>query len=950
MSLASQVCQNCQFENPRAFRACAACGTVLGATPRKTGRYLAEQGDERGGRTAVSGLPALRHAHAAEEPLDESELEELDSTPPPPEEVEPPLVGRQDISTILHTAIDGAVASRRPTLVALEGASGSGRTRLLFHAAELAARVAPNVRVLYGLCREGDGPSAAFSRILLERLGVTPSSSPSLVRAQIAMFVGEALGSSDALAIGETTHLLGTFAGVPFPDSPFLAGLDPHSGELRKRQLGALKRFFEGDAKTRPTLLLLDNMHHAEEGAWEILEVVLSAEAPIVAVLAGDAPTAERAAKLTAAGGVMSGPIGPLAEADVASMLHVILPTLLEAPEPLVAALTHRSAGNPSALRELVFALVEAGLFVRDEGGLRPDVAKLEGGALPVTMEDAIRARLARLDDLERATIDRASILGDVVLDRAVFAMMRSERPAQDETQDPLRLWADDDDERAFEEALVRLEEKGFLEPLDAADFAGVRALRFVHGETRSFVLRHLDEELRRKRHATVAHWVTATLDTDAAGVAVLAAPHFEKAGMADRAGRAHLEAARHDLAQSRTQSALHHAERAIELLVPEELARRLDAMFIEGSALHTLGRYDEALAVFGRVLAASFRLGARGKGGAALNRIARVHRARGEDERAHAVLVRALELFRGASDLRGVAATLDDLAQIVRLRGDLDGAMSAASEALQIRQGHGDARGEAVSLMTIAGIEHSRGNLDAALRVAEAALETRQRVGDRAGIAQTLNTLGAIAFERGDVERAETAWREALLAARETADRRTQTFVLNNLGESLSELGRDEEARIFLLEARAHAHEAGDKRMIAEVERNLGLVALRRNEDEAEATLARALELANDYGAREAIANAQRAVGLLRSRTLFDASGAVDRRAEEAYLLAIDGFRDIGMEKDAARALADLGRHLLERGDLDGARDRLREARSIMRKIGLRDIERVDQTLATLG
>lgn len=943
MSLASQICAHCKFENPRAFRACAACGKVLGTAPRKTGRYLSGEGEG----TQVMA-PSMRHADAVEELLDEDELEEIDAAPT--EEVEPPLVGRQEISAILKSGIETALTASRPTLVAVEGEAGSGRTRLLFHAAELAARIAPNVQVLYGLCREGDGPSSVFSRILLERLGVTPSSSPSLVRAQIAMFVGQALASSDALAIGETTHLLGTFAGVPFPDSPFLAGLDPQSGELKKRQFGALRRFFEGDARARPMLVLLDNAHHAEEGMWEILEVVLGAEAPIAIVMAGDAPTAERASKVTAAGGVITGPIAPLSEGDVASMLHVILPTLLEAPEPVVAAIAHRSNGNPSALRELVFALVEAGLFVRTENGLRPDVAKLTSGELPVTMDDAIRARLARLDDLERATVDRASVLGEVVLDRAVFAMMRSERPPHAETNDPLTLWADDEDERAFEAALSRLEEKGFFEVLDVTDFPGVRAFRFAHGETRVYVLRHVDEELKKKRHATIAHWITATLDTDAAGVAILAAPHFEKAGMPDRAGRAHLEAARHEAGQARTEAALHHAQRALELLVPEEAARRVDAMFIEGSTLHTLGRYDDALAVFTRVLQASFRLGARGKGGAALNRIARVHRARGEDERAHAVLVRALELFRLAGDLRGVAATLDDLAQIVRLRGDLESAMNAASEALQIRQGAGDARGEAVSLMTIAGIEHSRGNLDAALSATQQAAEIRVRTGDRGGVAQTLNVLAAIVFERGDVERAESAWMEALQAARETADRRTQTFVLNNLGESLSELGRHEEARVMLLEARAHAHEAGDKRMMAEVERNLGLVALRRNEDEADATLAQALVFAKDYGAREAICNAQRAIGQLRARTLFDASGAVDRRAEEAFLAAIDGFRDIGMEKDASRALADLGRHLLERGDTDGARDRLREARSIMRKIGLRDIEKVDQTLASLG
>ncbi len=945
MNLASQTCAHCQFENPRGFRACAACGMPLGSAPRRTGQYLEAQAD----RTMVSRAPGAFDPH--QEP-EETELGEDDiesESHAGTEEVEPPLVGREEISLILRTAIETAAAQSKATLVALEGEAGSGRTRLLFHAAELAARSNPGARILYGASRDGDGANAPFTRILLERFGVTPSSSPSVVRAQIAMFVAEGLQSADALTIGETTHLLGALSGVPFPDSPFLAGLGDRPDELRRRQSAALKRLFEGDARQRPTLLLLDQMHLAEDGAWQLVEVLASCEAPLTIVIAGEQPIAERTGKIEAKGGVVAGPIGPLSEADVASMLHVILPALASTPEPVVAALTHRSRGNPSALRELVFALVEAGVFLKGDHGLVPDLARLEGGDLPIDLEDAIRARLARLDDLERATIDRASVLGDVVADRGIFAMMRSERPATPPSDDPLKIWPDDDDEHALSHALTRLEEKGFLEPIESA-LPGNREYRFVHGETRRFVYAHLPEAQRLSRHATCAHWITTSLDIEREGVAALAAPHLEKAGMTVRAGRAYLMASKQDLALGNTPIALRHAEQAVALIADDELSRRLEAWHVQGSALTTLGRYDDALAAFGKILEASFRFGARGKGGAALNRIARIYRARGEDASARAVLLRALELFRAAGDVRGIAASLDDLSQTETLLGNLEGAGQAASEALHLRREHGDARGEAVSLTNIGRIQHARGELEASAQAFEMALSLRQQVGDRAGVAESLNAVALIAFERGDNERAENAWREALIEARAIGDRRTQTFILNNLGEALSSEGRTEEARVLLVEARAHAHESGDKRGMAEVERNLGLVALKLEEDDAEQILLRALALANEYGAKASIAQAHRALGLMRSRTLFDADGAADRRAEESFLLAIDEFREIGSEKEAARVLADLGRHLLERGDTEGAKERLREARALMRRIGLPEIEKVDATLASIG
>lgn len=936
MNLVSQVCAQCGFESPRSFRACPACGVALGSA-RATGRsYLAGQ---TGDATLVSPIPAEDGPPSGETPA------------PTPEDLEPPLVGQVEASGAIHAALAASLEHGKPTLVALEGEAGSGRSRILFHAAELAARIAPNIRIHAGACRDGDATNAPWSRILLERFGVTPASSPQIVRGQIAMFVAEALQSADALAIGETSHLLGHFAGVPFPDSPFLAGLDDKPAELRKREESALRRLFEGDARQRPTLIVVDNIHFAEDDAWALLSVVLSADAPITVVVAGDRGIVEKAQKLTPAGGLVVGPIAPLAEADVGSMLHIILPTLVEAPEPLVAALTHRSGGNPSALRELVFALVEAKLFVKRDEGLVVDLQKLESGALPVTIEDAIRARLSRLDDLERATVERAAVFGLVVSDRAILAMMRTERPAAATEADPLQLWADDDDEAALEGALARLEEKGFFVRLEETELPGTVEYRFVHSETHHYVYREQSPELRTARHTTIAHWLTTNMELTHEGVAALAAPHLEKAGMPGRAGRAYLEAARAEMARMRTQSAMRHVEKALELLEKDDVARRIDALHTLGSGLTTIGRYDEAIEAFSEMLELSYKLGARNKGGAALNRIGRVHRMRGEEARAREVLVRALALFRAAGDLRGVASSLDDLAQIDRLRGDIETAQHACDEALAIRRAHGDRRGEAVSLTTLTAIELSRGNLAAAEQASRQALAIREEINDRAGITASLNALGALASERGDLEHAEASWKQALTEARKMGDRRTQSFVLNNLGEALTKAHvRLAEARSYLEAARDLATDLGDRRMTAEVARNLGLCLLRAGDDKAEATLTQALDLAKEYGGKEIVAHAHHAMGTLRARTLFDATGAVDRRAEEAFLTAIDAFREIGNEKEAARTLAELGMHMIERGDVEGAKERLRESRAIMRRIGLPDIERVDDVLRSLG
>lgn len=891
--------------------------------------------------------------------LETDALDELDDEPSGthPElgeaegEREPPLIGQADAATAVQTGIERAFGVGQPTLVALEGPRGAGKTRLLVLASELAARIDPRVRVLYGACREGgDGAYAPFSRLLLERLGVTPSSSPSAVRAQMTTVVRNALQTTDAVLIAETTHFLGHLAGIPFPDSPFLGPLEHDPQELHARARRAFARLVEGESQSRPVLVLLDNLHWSEDAAWDLVASLCALEGHVAVVLAGDG-IGERASRLEAAGGVAIGPLAPLAEADVQAMLYVLLPTLAHAPEPLVAALTHRSAGNPAALRELVAALWEGGLFHARDGAVRVDLARLEAGDLPVSTADATRARIERLDPFERATLDRAAVVGEVFWDGAILGQMRSERRAPGDSSNPLGIWPDDDDATALDAVLDRLVDKGFVERLDQSDLPGARELKLTNPGLRDLLYDALDEETRIQRHGAVARWLALVGSLRREGVAAMIAPHLERAGQTARAGRAYCEAALAERAQLRVSRALRFLERGLAHIPAEDVVRRIEALHDYGSLLTTLARYDDAEQAFVEMLRLAWNIGARGKGGAALNRLARVRRARGEEDEARALLNRALGLFRAASDLRGVASTLDDLAQVALLRGDTDDAAQAATEALEIRRAHADARGEAVSLSTLGSVELRRGNLDAAEQLFGLALELRRQVGDREGLLQSHNALAVVAFERGDRGRAVSAWRSALEQAREIGDRRSECFLYNNVGEARTLDRVFDEAEVALERALSLAEEHADKRALADISRNLASLALKRGDDDAADRVERALVLAEAYGSREAVAHAQRAKGAQRALTLFDAGGASDRSAEEAFLASIDLFRDVGNEREAARSLVLLAEHMMERGELDLAQDRLREARATFRRLGLTDDAlEVDRTLNRLG
>jgi tetratricopeptide (TPR) repeat protein len=860
------------------------------------------------------------------------------------------FVGQQQVNTAIQLGTKSAFSNQSTVLVALQGERGSGKTRALVRASEIAAKQYGDVCVLYALCRSTeDGPYAPFSRLLLDRFGITPSSSPSAVRGQMATATGEVLKRTDAPIVSETTHLLGHIAGVPFPDSPFLRTLARQPSELHKRASRAVTRFFEGEAENRPLLILLDDMDKAEREAWELLDELLDTKSPIEVIVAGAEPLLERVGELSRQRSVLAVELKPLEKNDVTAMIKSLVPDLVSVPESLAVALTHRSRGNPETLRELLLALFEGGLFVRTPAGLEVHLPRLEEGALAVTMDDIIRARRDSLERYEREVVERAAVVGEVFREGALLALQRAESAPPDSGDDPLEIWSDDQDETVLAYSLSLLEERGFVVRIEHSDIPGFSEYTFQHAGTRRVIYNDLPAEVRVKRHAVIARWLGVNRRLRPEGVAAVLAPHLEHAGAAAQAGRVYLEAAAEERSRLRTTMALRYVDKAVSLIDEEDVTHRLDALHERGSLLALLGRHDESESAFRDMLRLAWTLGARGKAGAALNRIARIYRDRGEKTRTLDYLEAALKLFREAQDMIGVASTFDDLAQVHRSEGNVEPALAAAKQALEIRIRENDKRGQALSLNTIGDIMLDRGDFGAARKRLKEALELRDAIGDHEGALRTRMALGRLAYYQRKLDDAVTIYRMSLDRAREMSDSRLQSALLNRLGEALLANGKHEEAEAALREAEELAKKVQDQQMLAEIECNLGLLALDADRKKAEELIDYALSLGRACGSMEASAMAHRALARLRSRTVFDDGGRANGDAEKSFREAIRLFGECGKRLERALTLAEYGYHLIEKGNRKDAREVLSRAHEALRDLQLPEIRKVSETLAAL-
>ncbi|MFG1861754.1 helix-turn-helix transcriptional regulator [Microbispora bryophytorum] len=247
-----------------------------------------------------------------------------------------PLVGRRDALTALRGAM---AASHRDgfQFLALAGEPGAGKTRLL---GELAAMAGENgFTALWGRAAEYEQmlPYSALVDALDDHLDAR--------REEVVRTVGS----------GQATLLSGVFPGLaaggaPAGDEPALA--DDRSGLARYRLYRAVRHLVGALAEPTGLLLVLDDVHWADDGTLEFLDHVVRhppAGPVLMAVAYRPAQAAPRVATLAAAAGPRGHEVvvGPLSAAEVRQFLGP------DVSRGRGTALYEASGGNPFYLEAL---------------------------------------------------------------------------------------------------------------------------------------------------------------------------------------------------------------------------------------------------------------------------------------------------------------------------------------------------------------------------------------------------------------------------------------------------------------------------------------------------------------------------------------------------------------------------------------------------------------------
>ncbi|MEE9277946.1 MAG: AAA family ATPase, partial [Dehalococcoidia bacterium] len=309
-----------------------------------------------------------------------------------------PFVGREEERGALRRLLDQAMAGRG-ALALLAGEAGVGKTRL---AEELAGDArARGFRTWIGHCYDAaTAPYGPFVEILESALR---EMEPDAFR--------EVLADGAAEAAKLLPQLRRTFPDIPEPIE-----LPPQ--QERQFLLNNLRDVFERLAGGQPLLLVVEDLHWADEATLALLQHLASrvGEMPLVVVGAyrdvevdpSDA-FAATLQELNRQRSAQRFTLRPLDEGAVAAMLRAR--SGQEPPASLVATIHGETEGNPFFVEEVFEHLAEEGRLFDDEGRWRSDVAISEED-VPEGVRLVIGRRLERLSDECRRALGAGATIG----------------------------------------------------------------------------------------------------------------------------------------------------------------------------------------------------------------------------------------------------------------------------------------------------------------------------------------------------------------------------------------------------------------------------------------------------------------------------------------------------------------------------------------------------------
>jgi tetratricopeptide (TPR) repeat protein/transcriptional regulator with XRE-family HTH domain len=641
-------------------------------------------------------------------------------------EIAIPMIGRIDELR----GLDEHLCCVGPPVLLLSGEPGIGKTRLLQETRETAGQ--RKWTVVWGGCQRSSGeePYAPLVGALSNALQRLPSLEDAVV--DCAWIV----------------RLLPELLSVISEPLPSLA-----AAQERRLVFDAVGRFLRNIGGPSGTLLILDDLQWARGDTFDLLDALARRHEELelrmigayrntevshnhpLATWRGDFTHAQLGADVT---------LGPLSQVEAAELLATSLRGTRGHTSEVGREIAERTGGVP------FFVLSYARTLDSNDGGL------VAADAIPSTVVETIRQRVAVLPDQGRAVLAAAAIIGRVVPSSLLIDVV----------------------------ALPEEEISGALEAVCQAQLMaddGKRGYRFVHDLIREVVEDDLGPVRRSLLHRAVAeeqehrpgrHRHTAEL-----------AWHFLQAGDTVRALSYSLQAGDAAYAAFANREAEPHYRTAVELARElEDREQEAGVLRRLGLAIRRQGRTDESSEI---LLAAASRYEALEDFEGAMGALSdfEIHTALALRQRFVSHLLRVLDHASSEPSSSQVQAYAS-LSDLLWMTGNMAESVAMAERAVALAESVRDPWARTHALHALSKGLFQTGRQKEAAEVTERGISSAEEAGDLQRLAVLLMNWAVFAHERGDWAAAEPVFHRALQLSRQIDDRFRIVLVLGDLGD----------------------------------------------------------------------------------------------------------------------------------------------------------------------
>jgi tetratricopeptide (TPR) repeat protein len=420
------------------------------------------------------------------------------------------MVGRDRELETLFALLHEAIEAGGPRMVAVFGPAGIGKSRLVQEFLRTSSANHPDLVVLRGRCpAAGHGITYwALGEILRGATGIglgdpADVAAEKLRRGAEELLAPLRLGRPD---IDQTVFALALTAGITLPANP-LETMEPRAvaDELSR----AWPRFATASASSGPTVVIVEDLHWAEDQLLDMLERLLArSSGPLLFVVTARPEFAESHPEFaTGREEVSSVSLRPLTEQQSELLIEGLL-SVVDLPAALRGEILSKAEGNPFFVEEIVRRLIEEGALVRDGDRWRATGA-VRGIVLPDTVHALLAARIDGLPRDEKRVLQEAAVVGRIFWEEPVARALG---------------------DGAVGDSLLRLERRGLVFARPTSAIAGQVEFMFKHALVRDVAYASLPKARRAHAHADHARWIEELAGARVEEFAELIAHHYHTA------------------------------------------------------------------------------------------------------------------------------------------------------------------------------------------------------------------------------------------------------------------------------------------------------------------------------------------------------------------------------------------------------------------------------------